>query len=158
MKNVSTVDLGRDVSVCRSWLHVYSPLAIYLTHHVRQPNIYIYLHNQKLKLQTILILYKFFHWYRWQKILKSRFVNALGSYASIYFNVILIVLILLLLGNFSNHFLENTDFILSRIPKDVSKKGAHPGLFALEQKCHIDDKLKPRKIPLPIIIQFFLTL
>lgn len=33
----------------------------------------------------------------WQKILKSRFVNALGSYASIYFNVILIVLILLLL-------------------------------------------------------------
>jgi len=33
----------------------------------------------------------------WQKIFRSRFVQALGSYASIYFNVILIVLILLLL-------------------------------------------------------------
>lgn len=33
----------------------------------------------------------------WQKILRSRFVVALGTYASIYFNVILIVLILLLL-------------------------------------------------------------
>jgi B-cell receptor-associated protein 31 len=34
---------------------------------------------------------------RWQKILKSRLVQALGSYASIYFNVILVALILLLL-------------------------------------------------------------
>lgn len=34
----------------------------------------------------------------WQKLFKSRFVMALASYASIYFNVILIALILLLLG------------------------------------------------------------
>ncbi len=34
----------------------------------------------------------------WQKILKSRFIMALGSYASIYFNVILVALILLLIG------------------------------------------------------------
>lgn len=35
---------------------------------------------------------------RWQSIFRSRLVKALTSYASIYFNVILVALILLLLG------------------------------------------------------------
>ena len=36
---------------------------------------------------------------RWQQIFKSRLVKALTSYAGIYFNVILVALILLLFGN-----------------------------------------------------------
>jgi len=45
----------------------------------------------------ILLLLPFISPTRWQKIFKSRLVTALTSYASLYFNVILVALVLLLL-------------------------------------------------------------
>ena len=40
----------------------------------------------------------------WQKVLKSRIIMALGSYASFYFHGVLIALILLLLGKLNKIF------------------------------------------------------
>merc|ERR1712127_190187 len=54
----------------------------------------------------------------WQKIFRSRFVQALGSYASIYFNVILIVLILLLLDAVRE---------ITKYKAKINQNNEHPG-------------------------------
>lgn len=62
--------------------------------------------------------------YRWQKIFRSRLLNAFRSYANLYFNVFIVILVILFVGEYSDRTLM---FFFLNIPggMHIEKYGLH---------------------------------
>ena len=90
-ENVATMDTGGHFSIRRSGRHGYSFTSFHIANKVKLISklLLVWLRDARIFLNFKR---------RWQKIFKSRLVLAMTSYASLYFNVILVALVLLLLG------------------------------------------------------------